>query len=121
MKYIHKWQAIVGEWVRDVFGSEVADNVQERSRRFFEEAIEVYQSYDGSREMAHKIVDIVFDKEKDKPEKETGQCLFTLLALGAASSVDVEVSLEECYRIAMTPERILKVKRNQAAKLAKGI
>lgn len=115
------WQLRIGQWMSEVWGAEIADDKQERLRRFFEEAVEVCQAGEMPREMAHKIVDIVYDKPKGDIYTELGQCLFVLFTVSDAYRIVLAESLIECDRIAHTPERIEKLHKNQEIKKAKGL
>lgn len=82
-------QSEVGGWCRTTFGDE-AMSVQNRAIRMLEEAIEAYQAAGASREMAHKLVDFVFERPVGDLGQELGGLGVTLLALAEAAGDDAD-------------------------------
>lgn len=88
-------QRIVAKLILDRFGAEHANSVPQRAVRFLEEAVEAYQAAGADKEMAHKLIDFVFDRPKGDLAKEIGQCGLTLLGFAAAAKLDAD---KEEYR-----------------------
>ena len=76
-------QIQVVDWVKKCFGDE-AMTTTERANRFFEEAVELYQSCDMPKEDAIKLVDYVYGRKKGDPNQEIGGVGLTLLVLSEA-------------------------------------
>src|SRR5207344_1889032 len=91
-------QMAVYEWVQLAFGPEHANSVSQRSVRFLEEAIELYQAAnanaemgrDTARNMAHKLIDYIFDRPAGILHREIGQVGLTLLSVAAAAEYNAE-------------------------------
>ncbi len=76
--------------VRSTWGDKSFESAKERGLRLQEEGIEVAQSLGGSREEAHKTVDMVFDKQPGEFRQEIAGVAFTLLALCANKGVRLD-------------------------------
>jgi len=102
--------------------NEVGDptNLAERRDRFGEEAMEIFQSLDGTHEAARQIVDYVFGREKGQPRKEIGQGLVTLAALATHAGHDLMTCGEEELARLWQPEVIEKIRRKRAARHGRG-
>jgi len=74
-------QADVDHWMVDCFGEKTTKNTQERSHRFLEEALELVQTLDCSKEDAHDLVEYVFNRPKGEIQQEIGGVSITFLAL----------------------------------------
>jgi hypothetical protein len=102
-------QRAVAAWCEATFGAASATFVPQRALRFLEEAIEVFQASlphanQHPRDMAHTLVDRVFDKKPGELATEIGQVGVTLLALAAAAGVGADVREHaEVERINGTP------------------
>jgi hypothetical protein len=83
-------QGILAHLVGKVFGANVAAHVPERGARFLEEAIEAAQSAGVPYDMAHALVDRVFNKDPGELNIELGQVGLTLLALANAAGVSAD-------------------------------
>lgn len=68
-------------WIQDCFGDAIADSIQERNLRFLEEALELVQAGNMSKEDAHKLVDYVFSRPLGETNQEIGGVMITLAAL----------------------------------------
>lgn len=88
------FQERVKVWTRTCFGRAIADDLQERNRRFLEEALELVQSCDFSREAAHAMVDYVYDRPVGETFQEVGGVEVTLSALCNANDIDQVVARE---------------------------
>lgn len=102
--------------------TEVGDptDLPERRDRFGEEAMEIFQATDGTREAAHQIVDYVFSREKGQARKEIGQGLVTLTALATHAGHDLMACGEEELARMWRPESVEKVRRKRAARHGRG-
>lgn len=68
-------------WATQAFGEAHVNNRNERGLRFLEESLELYQSIGCERELAHKLVDFVFDRPSGNYAQEIGGVGITLLVL----------------------------------------
>ena len=93
------WDQIeVERLVRATWGDKSFESANERCARVHEEAAELFQSVGGTREVAHKIVDMVFDKPIGDTKQEVAGVAFTLLALCA----NKELRLDEVFAAEIT-------------------
>jgi len=77
-------QAAMLKWAHETFGGiENFDpcSVDERARRFLEEAIELCQAVGVTREQADTVADYVYGRETGKPFQEIGGVMVTLNCL----------------------------------------
>ena len=80
----------VAQWVTSCFGVEASKDVAERSFRFLEEAIELFQATGRTAEEAYQMVDHVFSRPVGEPSQEVGGVMMTLAALCAAADLDMD-------------------------------
>lgn len=98
-------QLIVGNWAVREFGHIEANSRPQRGLRLLEEAVELFQVCNGSKEIAHKLVDYVFSRPSGNVLQEIGGVSVTLLALGSAIGVDVDTQeFNEIVRILAKPQ-----------------
>lgn len=113
---VAEFQNHVNTWMQRCFGPEIASDRRERNHRFLEEALELVQSLDCTREEAHQLVDYVFGRPVGDPSQENGGVLVTLAALCNAAGLKMgRDGMAELDRI-NTPEIIEKIRCKQAAK-----
>ncbi len=109
-----KFQKSVDRWLLACFGFEIARNKAERNHRFLEEALELAQSCDCTKEEALALVDYVFGRPKGETFQEVGGVMNTLAALCVAHEIDMleagEIEIERCW----TKLEVIRAK--QAAK-----
>lgn len=91
-------QTTVANWCRDAFGAGQASSVPQRGVRLLEEAIEAAQAAGADRDMAHKLVDYIFDRPAGELSQELGGVGVTVLALAAAAGLSADQA--ECTEIA---------------------
>jgi len=83
------WKGYLGDQleaerlVRITWGDKSMDDPKERGMRVGEEAIETMQVLKVSRDEAHRLVDMVYDKPVGEIDNEIGGVLFTMLSLCA--------------------------------------
>lgn len=114
--YGRNFQWRVVKWVQLAFGSKIARDKVERNHRFLEEALELAQSLNCSRDEAMKLVDYVFDRDIGEPKQEVGGVMVTLAALCAANDMSMDTCGEEELDRVNQPEVIQKIRKKQAAK-----
>lgn len=85
---MNDFQRRVSIWVRHCFGDEIANDRVERTHRFLEEALELAQACDCTREEALQLVDYVFGRPQGEISQEVGGVEVTLAALCAARGLD---------------------------------
>jgi len=86
---LRSYQKRVQDWIEACFPTDTARNSRERSHRFLEEALELCQSVDVSRNEAYALVDYVYSRPKGDPQSEAGAALLTLAALCNATDIDL--------------------------------
>jgi len=115
-RQLYKFQASVREWMLECFGRDITANRAERNHRFLEEALELVQSLDCTKEDAHRLVDYVFNRPVGDPPQEVGGTMVTLAALCNASGLRMgPAGLDELRRI-QSPEVINKIRQKQKSK-----
>lgn len=102
-------------WLVECFGEEVANDKTIRNHRFFEEACELVQSCNMTRNEAHALVDAVFDRSKGVPFQEVGGVGTTLGALCLANGIQMATAFNtELFEVW---GRIPKIRARQSEKL----
>lgn len=89
-----KYQERVYEWSKTCFGTEIAKDKVERNHRFLEEALELVQACDITKEECHQLVEYVFNRDIGEKEQEVGGVMTTLAALCNAQGIDMEDAAE---------------------------
>lgn len=91
-------------WCKQAFGRDHALSLPQRGIRLLEEAIEACQAAGGEREMAHRLVDYVFDRPVGKLRQELGGVGVTLLALAEAADESADAcEVAEIERVLSKP------------------
>lgn len=88
---IKEFQSWIWNWMQSTFGppEEIS---KDRSMRFFEEAVELAQTTDLTREQAHELVDYVFERAPGNAHLEVGDVMLTLAGVASARGVDMGVA-----------------------------
>jgi hypothetical protein len=111
-------QLAVHQWCAAAFGVEHASSIPQRGVRLVEECIEAAQAAGAPREMIHKLVDFVYDREPGELAQEIGGVGLTLLALAAAAGVSADAAeIGEFHRVLSKPLAHFHA-RNQAKNAA---
>jgi len=96
------------------FGEAIAQDKAERNARFLEEALELVQACEFSREDCLKLVDYVYSRPVGERHQEVGGVMVTLAALCSAHRLDMnEAADKELCRVWQKMEQI---RAKQAAK-----
>jgi NTP pyrophosphatase (non-canonical NTP hydrolase) len=113
-------QLRVLQWVRQVFGDNVADTTSERASRVVEEALELGQAAGLSREDTVAIAFRVFSRPKGDIRTELGDVGLTILALAEQQWLSADTCEVEALERALNldPEH-LRARHN--AKVADGV
>lgn len=91
----------------ECFGSMIAGDKEERNHRFLEEALELVQSCDCTRQEAHQLVDYVYGRPVGEKTQEVGGVMVTLAALCLAQELNMhEAGETELNRIWTKVEQI---------------
>lgn len=85
-----KRQARTARWVRDAFGPETMEHLDERAARVLEEAVELAQTMGVTKTTANKIVEYVFSRPPGKWAQEIGGVGITLLACSEAAGFSAD-------------------------------
>ena len=88
------FQNAVGEWMHACFGAAISSDRQERAFRFGEEALELLQALDCTREEAVALVEYVWARPKGESQQEVGGVMVTLAAL--CNAQPTRTSMDEC-------------------------
>ena len=62
MSFFKEFQDSVKKWTWECFGEKIATDKLQRNHRFLEEALELVQACDCTREEAHMLVDYVYGR-----------------------------------------------------------
>ena len=113
-------QKRVGNWVRSMFGDDVAMSMPERGMRLAEEALEAAQAAGVDEATALRLVMRVYNRPSGTLQKEVGQVGVTLLALAEAAGLDAdEAEFFEVIRISTIPKETFAARH--AAKVEQGV
>lgn len=117
LAYGSYFQTCTRGWAYACFPSEVVENLEERTDRFVEEALELAQATEGyGAERAHALVDYVFGRPVGYAPQEVGGVMVTLTVLCSVLGINVDdAAWDELNRI-RDPEVMDKIRRKQAAK-----
>jgi hypothetical protein len=97
-------QGDVAAWCAAAFGVGHASSLPQRGVRLLEESTEAYQAAGGGREMAHRLIDHVFDRPAGALSQELGGVGVTLLALANAAGLSADdAEADEVARIRSKP------------------
>jgi len=110
------YQTRVGGWLVECFGDQIANDIFERSHRFFEESTELVQSTGMTREECHMMVDYTFNRPIGVPRQEVGGTMVTLAALCRSIFIDMFDAGEEEYDRIIMPEIMQKIREKQKSK-----
>lgn len=108
------FQYRVRPWLLECFGAAISGDKTERSNRFLEEAIELYQSANCTRSDAHQLVDYVFDRPIGEKPQEVGGVMLTLAAFCLAHKLDMHLCGE--VELARVWTKVEQIRVKQAAK-----
>lgn len=91
---IRMWQ-----WLLHVFPPAIVFDKKERAHRFGEEALELLQASDVSKEEVLQLVDYVYGRLKGEQYQEVGGVMFTLFMLCHINHVDaIDAAEDELHR-----------------------
>ncbi len=94
------FQKQVQHWMMACFSMEVCRDGAERNHRFLEEALELVQALNCTRDEAHQLVDYVYDRPTGNAFQELGGVQLTLAALCFANDFDMaEAAKAELTRV----------------------
>lgn len=108
------FQERVDRWLVACFGNQIARDPIERNHRFLEEALELAQSCDCTKEEVLQLVDYVYGRDKGEIRQEVGGVMNTLAALCLSRDIDMieagHIELDRCWT------KVEKIRAKQAAK-----
>lgn len=87
-------QLRVKDWTLSCFGEKIANDKRERNHRFIEEALELVQSLECTKEEVLKAVEYVFSRDIGDPYQEVGGTVVTLAALCNANAINMQEAAE---------------------------
>jgi hypothetical protein len=98
------------------------NNLQVRTLRFAEEAVELAQSLDISRDQMHKLIDIVYMRPRGLPAQEMGGAIMTLIILNrlvTSRTID-KILKEEIHRVLSYPTEHFSKRNKEKIQLGLG-
>jgi NTP pyrophosphatase (non-canonical NTP hydrolase) len=114
---MRSFQDRVRVWVLTCFGVIVADDKQERSHRFLEEALEVVQASGMSEKEARLLVKYVYRRPVGELNQEVGGAMVCLAALCSANGIVLtNAGEQELARVWTKIEQIREKQRNKPVK-----
>jgi hypothetical protein len=112
-----EYQNLIWKWCLSTFEGIINWRTRkERTYRFLEEAIELSQALELSKEDVLKVVDYVYNRPVGQPKQEVGGVMITLLALCANEGIDCQKELINEYLHIITPEMTMKIRDKQMMK-----
>ncbi len=108
------FQYRVRTWIMECFGPDISADRLERNDRFIEEALELVQASDYSKERAHQLVEYVYGRPKGEIHQEVGGVMVTLAAHCLAHGVDMDAAAET--ELARIWTKVEQIRAKQAAK-----
>lgn len=81
---------LANEWARRSFGEDQMTNFGTRALRIAEEAVELAQAHEITREKMHELVDIVYNRPVGDPVQELGGVAMTAELMAAMYGLDLE-------------------------------
>jgi hypothetical protein len=115
---LYTFQERIQKWLGKVFDAKVRNSVEERALRLLEEACELAQALNVTRDDAIRLVNYVYNRPVGNPGQEVAGTMVTLAAVACAAGIDLEgVVLAEADRIER-PEIIEKIRNRQEEKRA---
>jgi len=95
------FQKGVNRWILHCFGMAPSMNKTDRTHRFMEEAVELAQACDCSKEEVLLLVDYVYGRPAGEIHQEIGGVMNTLAALSTAHGIDMldagEAEIDRCW------------------------
>lgn len=92
------YQILAFAWLCRCFGKEIARNKRERAFRFGEEAIELLQASELSKDDVINLVNYVYSREIGDPVDEIGGAIVCLTVLAEVHNVDLEMASEHALQ-----------------------
>jgi NTP pyrophosphatase (non-canonical NTP hydrolase) len=108
------FQERVDTWMEVCFGETISADKVERNHRFLEEALELVQACECTKEEAHQLVEYVYGRPTGEMNQEVGGVMVTLAALCLARGLDMHEAAETELRRIWT--KIEQIRAKQAAK-----
>lgn len=110
------FQKEVDKWILGCFGEKIGKDPVERNYRFLEEALELVQACNCSKEDVIKLVDYVFGRPKGELYQEIGGVMVTLAALCNVHNMQIEMCADMEIERINQPEIIEKIRKKQVTK-----
>lgn len=107
-------QKRIAQWITACLGEECWDDMDDRTIRFLEEAVELAQALGISEAAAHRVVNYVYDREIGEPPQEIAGAFLTLANVATCHNFDMTELAEK--ELARVWTKIDKVRAKQAGK-----
>ncbi|EAS49004.1 conserved hypothetical protein [Aurantimonas manganoxydans SI85-9A1] len=111
---LSSYQQRVERWLDQCFPPSVRSDRPERTHRFLEEALELAQANECSRDDALALVEYVFGRPVGRPDQEVGGVMVTLAGLCSASGINMDDAGER--ELERNWDRIEMIRAKQRAK-----
>lgn len=111
---MQRFQKLVFRWVCSCMGDRVAQDKEERTARFGEEALELCQAAGMSKGDVLVLVDYVYGRDKGEIKQEVGGVMVTLAALCSARSIDLDEAA--WFELMRCHEKIDKIRAKHDSK-----
>lgn len=111
------YQARVKQWMVECFGEEITQNPTERAYRFLEEALELVQSLNISKEDVTRLTDYTYGRPIGDTKIEIGQTTLVLAAL--AETCNVNMDDQKWKELESAWNRIDKIREKWKSKTAR--
>lgn len=116
---MQKFQSRVDAWMMKIFGIDIRNNKKERVHRFLEEAMELAQSLDYTKEEAQTMLDYVWNRPPGDPVQEVGGTMHCLAALCNTTGISIADASEQVIEYCEEHgERIAEKHRNKPDSIA---
>jgi hypothetical protein len=107
-------QKRIAQWITACLGEECWDDMDDRTIRFLEEAVELAQALGIPEAAAHRVVSYVYDREIGEPPQEIAGVFLTLANVATCHNFDMTELAEK--ELARVWGKIDKVRAKQAGK-----
>ena len=108
------YQRHCAEWAKRCFGLDVTQDRSQRNYRFVEEALELAQSHQVTKEEVLKLVEYVYNRPPGDPIQEVGGVMTTLSTMCHVYGYDLETcALTELDRCEQNIDKIREKWKNK--------
>lgn len=111
---MNRFQRLVYNWTIQCFGHRDANNLDLRTARFLEEALELAQASNLTKTQAKEILEYVYGRPVGEPAQEVGGVMVTLASYCSVRGIELEsAAYNEMCRCWQQFEKIAEKHRNK--------